>query len=433
MNYDTITDRLEQLEKTAVKRGADAARLTFRHSINDDCEFENGRLKNIGSGETKSYSIKTLVNGKTGIASGNSEENMEEMLERALTLAKTGSTSHFTAYPRPAKLGGVKTYSDKTAALKIETMINDCKNIIESIKEHSPDVFISAGAGKSISTGILVTSGGVRHMANSTAWSLGAYTQQTNGTDMLFTSYSRSWRDFPDFYDPALIARKNIEDLINASKTVAMPSGKHPVMLHPGVAAMFLGGVFLGVNGKNVAKGDSPLRGKLGEQVLHKSITITDDPHRDFSPGASAIDNDGVPTAKQTVFDRGVLKMFLYDLDTAGLAGTKPTGNNTCSPYAPDVAPGEQTKNKLIASVKDGLYIKQLIGFGQSNIINGDFSANVGLGYKIHNGELAGRVKNVMISGNLYNILKNEVELSAERDPITRVPYMLVEGININS
>ena len=127
------------------------------------------------------------------------------------------------------------------------------------------------------------------------------------------------------------------------------------------------------------------------------------------------------------------MRTFLYDLDTAGLAGTKPTGNSGCSPYSLDVSPGRETKEELLSSIDDGLYIKELMGFGQGNIINGDFSSNVALGYRIRRGKIVGRVKNTMMAGNIYDLLAKNVRLSSDRDPILRLPYALIEGVSVSA
>jgi len=83
----------------------------------------------------------------------------------------------------------------------------------------------------------------------------------------------------------------------------------------------------------------------------------------------------------------------------------------------------------MLAGIEDGLYIKSLLGFGQSNIDNGDFSCNVALGFRIRHGELVGRVKNTMIAGNLYECLSRGVRLSSDRDPILRMPHAVLQGI----
>ena len=108
---------------------------------------------------------------------------------------------------------------------------------------------------------------------------------------------------------------------------------------------------------------------------------------------------------------------------TAGLAGAEPTGHGGCGPYSTEILPGETPSESLLASIEDGLYVKGVMGFGQSNIMNGDFACNVSLGYRIRNGELCGRVKNVMIAGNLYEILARDVGISSDRDPISRLPH----------
>ena len=189
----------------------------------------------------------------------------------------------------------------------------------------------------------------------------------------------------------------------------------------------------MGTNGRNAAKGDSPLAGRLNQAVLAPSLTLIDDPHRDYASGARVIDNNGIPTKRQTIIEQGRLKRFLYDLDSAGLAGTKPTGNNDCSPYSPVILPGSTPSSQLLRDIKDGLYVRDLIGFGQSNIINGDFSGNVGLGYQIKNGEIVGRVKNTMISGNLYQVMKQNVLVSSDTEHEGRYPHMVVEGVSVSS
>ena len=249
---------------------------------------------------------------------------------------------------------------------------------------------------------------------------------------MLFAGHGRGWCDLNDFYDPDYIVERVLWQLRNAEKIVAAPTGAVKVYLPPQELPAFLSPIYMGLNGRAVAKGESPLRDRLGEQVLDPCLTIIDDPHRDWA-GGHEIDPDGVPTQELTLFDNGVLKTFLYDLDTAGLAGVEPTGNAGCSPYAPVPQPGSVPSEELLASIDDGLYILGMIGFGQSNIINGDFSSNVSLGYRIKDGKIVGRVKDTMIAGNVYDIFKQHVRLSSDVDPISLMPHAVVEGITASA
>jgi PmbA protein len=113
---------------------------------------------------------------------------------------------------------------------------------------------------------------------------------------------------------------------------------------------------------------------------------------------------------------------FLYDLQTAALAGKKSTGNGsrsrgglpTPAPSAFTIAPGDTTFEEMVRDIKEGLVIEELMGASQGNILGGDFSGNVLLGYKVENGEIAGRVKDTMVSGNIYQVLKDIAAIGSE-------------------
>jgi PmbA protein len=430
---EEMKERMQQGISSAAEQGADGAKIHFHHSERIGCEFEAGRLKSTDASESEMYSIEVLVDGKRSSVSGNMLDDIDEMISRAVSLARVGSVAHFTAYPAPAEIREVKTHAQQTAELSRETMIEHSQKIVERLKAYNPELWIHAGANRGEYENVLVTTGGVVASNTGTAWSLSGYVQRTEGSDMLFVGDRRVWRDAGQYYDPEFIAERIIKDLRRAEKLEEAPVGTLPVYLSPDMFQRFIGGLMLGVNGRNVAKGDSPLRGKIGDQVLDRSLTVIDNPHREFSPGAARFDANGIPTRSINIFEKGVLKNFLYDLDSAGLAGAEPTGNNGCSPHDLEVLPGDTSRESLLASIQDGLYVKGVIGFGQSNIMNGDFSANVGLGYCIKNGEITGRVKNTMIAGNLYELLKNNVSLSSERDPLLLFPYAVVEGTTISA
>jgi PmbA protein len=249
---------------------------------------------------------------------------------------------------------------------------------------------------------------------------------------MLFAGFGRGHGDLNEFYEPEYIVGRVLEDLRRGETIVDAPTGPVQVYLPPEVLPMFVYPVVLGLNGRSVAKGGSPLKGRLGEQVFDPGITVLDNPHRDYYQ-AHAIDADGVPTRKTMLIENGVVKTFLYDLDTAGLAGTEPTGHDGCSPWCLEGTPGDTSSDELLAAVADGIYVKSLLGFGQSNIMNGDFSSNVGLGFRIRDGKIVGRIKNTMIAGNVYEMLARNVRVSSDVDPVTRAPHMVLEGVTASA
>ena len=428
---ERMTDVLTEGLVTATRRGASAAKISFSQRERIGCAFESGRLKSAETAQGASYTVTVLAEGRKGVATGTDAGDLDEIIDRAVALAKVGSAAHFEAYPAGGEVRAVEKWSPRVLELPREKLIESCQQIVDALKRYDPELFIEASGRRSESEGLLVTTGGVCHRTTSTNWRLGAYAQRTEGTDMLFAGFGRSWNDLSDLYDADHIAEEILQDLRHGERIVEAPKGRCAAVLSPQVLGMLLYAVEMGVNGRNVAKGDSPLRGRLGEKVLDESITLLDDPHVPYAPGAAEIDGDGVPARKIGIFTRGVLESFLYDLDSAGLAGAEPTGNHACQPHCPEVLGGKRGHDEIIADVDDGIYLKQLLGFGQSNLINGDFSCNVALGFRVRGGEIVGRVKNTMAAGNVYELLASNVELSSDRDPVERLPYARIEGLNL--
>lgn len=428
---ERLLPRLGDAVQTALRRGAAAAKVTFSHAEATNCSFERGRLKETTETDSFSYAVEAVAGGRRGVASGNRVEKLDELVTEALTLSKVGSAAHFSAYPPPRPTTPVPMCSERTRGLTREKMIGDCERMADVLRSYNPKLFIWCNATRNEAEWGGVTSGGVSHSSERTAWSLSAYVQRTEDTDILFAGYGRAWCDVNEFYDPVVIAERVVTDLRRAERTAEPPKGKVRVYLPPESLWMLLAPLSMGINGRNVAKGDSPLRGRIGEQVLAASLTVVDDPHRHYACEAAEMDADGIPSRRQTLFEKGVLRRFLYDLDTAGLAGVEPTGNNGCGAYCLVVQPGARPSSELLAGIEDGLYVNSLIGYGQGNIINGDFSCNVALGYRVRNGEVAGRVKNTMIAGNIYELVRGDVEVSSDVDYQGRFPHVVIDGVSV--
>ena len=257
------------------------------------------------------------------------------------------------------------------------------------------------------------------------------------GTDILWAGYGLTQKN--RLIDPEEIAERAIEYFRMAERTAPMRSGSLPVIFTPGGLSALLLSLGLGLDGKNVYLGASPLKGKLDQPIADPRFSLMDDPLIDFGAGSSSFDGEGLPRQRLPLIENGVLRNFVYDLDTAGRAKARPTGHGPSRSYTNLVInPGERPYLDMIHDLKEGLLVDSYLGLGQGNPINGEFSANVYLGYKIENGEIVGRVKDVMLSGNAYQALKAITEISQDRDwvqyPYTGlVPYIQVEGLNITA
>jgi PmbA protein len=188
-----------------------------------------------------------------------------------------------------------------------------------------------------------------------------------------------------------------------------------PVIFTPqGIASAFISPLLVAFNGKMVFDGISPLRDKLGMQLFNKNLTLWDDATIPYKMGSAPCDDEGVPSRKIPLIENGIVSQFLYDLQTAALANAASTGSGHRGGGLPSpssssliVQNGASSLNDMVKNTKAGLIVEQLMGAEQGNVLNGDFSGNVLLGYKIENGEITGRVKDTMVAGNVYTLLKN--------------------------
>ena len=105
------------------------------------------------------------------------------------------------------------------------------------------------------------------------------------------------------------------------------------------------------------------------------------------------------------------------------------------------IDPGNTPYETMIRNTQKGLLVHEFLGLGQGNPINGEFSVNIFLGYKIENGKLVGRVKDAMLAGNAFEALKNIINISQEREWVSGpwvyfaglIPYIQVGKLSVTA
>jgi predicted Zn-dependent protease len=167
-------------------------------------------------------------------------------------------------------------------------------------------------------------------------------------------------------------------------------------------------------------KSMSPLSKKLGTQIASEDITIIDDGIVQSGWQTRPFDDEGHPTQKTPIIEKGILRNYVYDTYTALQDGVESTGNARRLNYsmAPEPAlsnlilePGRMSPEEIIHESKNGIYVEDTIGEWLSDPVSGSLSATVTHGYLVENGKLTQPIKGVVISGNFYEILKGGIEI----------------------
>ncbi|MBI2850040.1 MAG: TldD/PmbA family protein [Chloroflexi bacterium] len=402
------------------KKVAQEAEVFLVSSEETSVQFEANRLKHVQSRQSQAVSLRVIKNGRIGYASSTTTENSQELVNMAVETAQFGQKAEFE-FPSPTAYKGVRIFDASVAKVSPETMTGLGEKMISTVRKGTPGLLCEGGVGRSTTTVSIMNSRGGQASYKESHFSLGIEGQLVRDTDMLFVGDSQSsCRPILETSEVTGIILKQLEYARTQAPVATKPM---PVIFTTqGVASALVSPLMAAFNGKTVLEGASPIGSKLGQLVFDKRFSLRDDPLVSYRPSSRPCDDEGVPSQRTPLVTRGVISNFLYDLQTAGLAKTKSTGNGSRgrgalpapSPSAFIITPGKTTFDEMVSDIKEGLVVEQLMGATQGNVLGGDFSGNLLLGYKIENGKIVGRVKDTMVSGNIYKLLKDIAAIGSE-------------------
>ena len=402
------------------KRVAEEAEVFMVSSGETPVKFEANRLKHIQSKRSNSVALRIVKQGRIGYATTTELGDSQKLVNNAVETAQFGMTAKFelpslTSYPQ------IEAYDLDVESVSLEKMIELGDKLVATVKSHTPDILCEAGVTKgTVSVRIINSRGGEANYRKS-IFSLGIEGTLIRDTDMLFVGEGES--SCHPLLEPKAVGEAVLWQLELAKNQASVPSQPLPVVFTPnGIASALIPPLMAAFNGKTVLEGASPIGNRLGQPVFDKKLWLRDDPTIAYRPGSRPCDDEGIPSQRTPLIEQGTVANFLYDLQTAALAHTQSTGNGsrsrgglpTPSPSAFIIAPGKTSFDEMVKDMKEGLVIEQLMGASQGNILGGDFSGNVLLGYKVENGKIVGRVKDTMVSGNIYQILKQITAIGSE-------------------
>ncbi len=198
-----------------------------------------------------------------------------------------------------------------------------------------------------------------------------------------------------------------VKDAQNKLGGTSVPTGKYDVIFDKDLVPELLFPLLEQLSAFEVKEHLSLFEGKVGEQVLSKKLTVTEVPHLKGA-FASSFDAEGMPTVKKELISSGVVKTYLYDLETAKNAGVESTGNanlfrGNMRPGLTftEVKRGRLSLEEMAAKVGKGLYITSLGGISTGlNEQSGDYSLQAE-GYLIEDGKIGRPVSLITVAGNL--------------------------------
>ncbi|MBE9478032.1 MAG: TldD/PmbA family protein [Chloroflexi bacterium] len=394
------------------KQAAEEAEVFMVTAEETPVQFEANRLKHIQSKQSSYAALRIVKNGRIGYAISSGTSGSRDLVSAAVETAEFGIKAEFelpslTPYPE------IKVFDPDVESVSLDEMVKLGEELIATVRGHSQDILCQAEVNKDITSVRIINSRGGEVNYKQSTFALGIEGHLIRNTDMLFVGESES--SCHPISETRAVTDVVLRQLKLAENQARLPSKRMPVVFTPsGVASALIPPLMAAFNGKIVLEGASPIGNRTGEAVFDRKLSLRDDPTIDYRPESRPADDEGIPSRCTPLVEEGKIANFIYDLQTAALARTQSTGNGTRNsggllapaPTAFILTPGNTTFEEMVNDVKEGLVIEYLMGAAQGNILSGDFSGNVLLGYKIESGKIVGRVKDTMVSGNVYQLLK---------------------------
>jgi PmbA protein len=434
---------LGSLLDAAKKAGADAADALYVEGVASSVSYRLGKLEDIERAETADLGLRVFVGQKVAFISSTdfSADALAALPGRAVAMARLAPEDKFAGLAPSDRLAGDIPDLDLADAAEpsAETLIKRARTV-EGAAMAVKGVTNSEGGGASFSRHAvaLATSAGFFGRYAGTSHSVGVAVLAGEGTGMERDYDQASARHASDLKDAAVIGRSAGEKAVRRLNPRKVKSQSVPVVFHPDEAAGLIGHFAGAISGSAIARGVSFLKDRMGQAIFAPGVSVVDDPHRLRGLRSKPFDGEGVAGRRRAVIEKGVLASWLLDCASARQLGLETTGHaarGTGGPPAPSptnlyLEAGALSPQALMADIKQGFYVTELMGMGV-NPVTGDYSRGAA-GFWIEDGRIAFPVSEVTIAGNLKDMFARLVPASdLEFRHGINAPTVRIEGMTL--
>jgi PmbA protein len=448
LKKDEMLHLAENAVTIALKKGALEAEAYVYEGQATNVGIERGQITKKNRIIDRGLGIRTVVNraigfGYTNILNG--KNAIENTIIKAINTAKASKPDQdWNTLPekkpfKPAE----KIYDHKLLELHSEGLVDIASEMLDSAISVDRRVFpIEGGAGAAYISKAVANSNGIMGFDKGTIieCSLAAVAKEKNRVTPVCFEYTaeRSYNINPTWVGKeaarlAVAALKSKRIKTRATKLILTQFALQELLYYTLINSL---------KADNVQRSQSPFKGKIGENVAPKTVTIYDDGLFPSGLRTWTFDDEGVPHQKTTLVEKGVLRNFLYDNYTAKKEGKNSTGNASRAGYLSTpkieatnlhIKRGNKTADQLINEVDDGLIIYYLQGAHSSNPVSGEFSVVATPAWKIKKGEILHSTRGVMLAGNIFEVLKNISIIADNERKIGQLisPWILVENVKV--
>jgi PmbA protein len=414
-----MLDLLGDVLRRARERGATAADAFLVEDRAFSAQVRLGRVDTVKHAREQHLSLR-VFSGKSAAAASTSDfsrTSVERLVDEAVSLARITAPDELSGLPDPADLARqlpTLDLDDPTGHdLAPEEKIDLARRCEAAALGADPRITNSEGgdfADRRARYAYAASQGFAAEYGTS-SFSLSASPVASENGHMQRDGWYHVSRKRHRLDSPEEIGRTAARRALRRLGARQVKTAQVPVIFDPEMAASLVRHVAGAVAGPSLYRGASFLLGKLGQQIAAPGVTIVDDGTIPGGLGSRPFDGEGLPVLRTVIVDKGVLTSYLLDTYSGrklGMASThhatRDGGGVTVGTTNLYLAAGTTDPKDLIGSVKQGLYVTELIGVGVSGV-TGDYSRGA-VGLWIDNGELAYPVEEITIAGNLLEMFR---------------------------
>ncbi|MCE9500394.1 MAG: TldD/PmbA family protein [Leptospira sp.] len=451
--------RKEELQKKCDETGAKTAELIAKAKrsgtkeveifssfySSTEISLEKNDINSSNASEETTYGIRVIENNCEGFATTNDAESIYESILEAKALAIAQKTPDpAMELPVKAELKKVEgLYSDEMDSLSFEDILELVKESLETKKNRYPKVNIDSGSFSFYKGFKFISSSRGVHAGEIEAGiSAGYMGMAVDGDDIGSFDhegcFSRSLSGFRKEQNENF--SEFLEKCMSALKARTIDGFRGNILIPPESVFSFLGDLLGSLSGSSIRRGRSKFGNKMNSSVASDLLSINENPHIPGFGGTTSFDREGMPTLPKDIIKHGVIRSFFYNHYEAKKAGLKSSLGNalggassspSCGPRQLQVEPGKSALADMLNCKEKTILIGRFSG--SSDMSSGEFSGVVKGGFFLQNQEKF-PIKEISISGNMYDALNHITDISREQKLLynsSRIPYIKIEGLDI--
>ncbi len=436
-----LLDRADDAMRRARRAGADAVVASTRRAASAQVGVRLGSLEDVGRSEELDLSLEVFVGQRSAsVSTGDMRPAaLDALIERAVAMARLAPENPWSG-PAPADLLARGPFADldladpagEPSAAVLRSLALEAEDAARSVAGVTNSEGGSASADRSEHA--LVTSEGFAGASVTTGFSVSASVLAGAGEGMQRDYDWHSARHLSDLRGAASIGRRAGERAVARLHPRPLRSGAMPVLFAPRVAGSIVGHLVSAMSGPAIARGKSFLSEHAGARLFDAGIGIVEDPHRPRGLRSRLFDGEGLPTRARAIVEAGTIGPWLCDMASARQLGVPPTGHGSggggVSTGNLTLLPGPIGQDELMADVRDGVLVTELIGQGV-DMLTGDYSRGAS-GWRIVDGRPAEPVAGFTIAGNLLAMFADlRAADDLDTNHATHVPTLRTDAMTV--